>query len=905
MPILYDHDHENEVTLFAETNYRNQNRRFGIKTDDRRRHMYLLGKTGMGKTNLLENMVLSDIYAGHGVAYVDPHGDTAEKLLNYIPPKRINDVVYFNPSDMEYPVGFNILETVNDEQKHLVASGLMGVFKKIWPAVWSARMEYILLNCVLALLDYPGATLLGINRLLVDKEYRARVIAKIRDPIVKTFWVAEFSSWSEKYATEAIAPVQNKVGQFLSASIIRNIVAQVKSTINPRQIMDEGKIFIVNLAKGRIGEDNMKLLGGMIITKIQLAAMERVDMAEDERRDFYLFVDEFQNFANQSFANILSEARKYRLSLTVAHQFIEQLEEEVRDAVFGNVGTLIIFRVSGQDATYMETEFMPTYTPEDLTNLAKYQIYLKLMVDGVATAPFSANTLPPIARVMDSEDKVIAVSRERYAQQRAVIEEKVLRWSGMEAGPHLEPPGPDEVAAPAPGSDAIHYPDILTEEEQEARAALGGVPASMKPGTPEYAKAGVAALEGEEAIQDTEEYLRISPERLAAIKPAGGKKDKPKFKHTCTRCGKTWDMPIQLDVSRPMFCAECLPIIREERKFKTNIVKSAVRGGVPGIDAQLVEEAPEPMKRSSGLHETMRAMEEGRPVQRAAPAHSARFDAPRVSSPPPPPNRPRIVVSDREKLTDIMLEEEPADEDHSDLLDDVARTRGRAVETDKRTVVAQAAQASGPAGQQASVQGEWKSGSIDSRRATPFVQDGAQGPSTSARPSSGASSGSKGTAVARAQTDRQPKRFDDRNPRTGNRDPRGPRRPERARGYEVPNRPVIRTGVPSPSVPADANGDVKEKHDRPPKKSIEELFKEIEDREVGERPAGQMARRPAGTDGDDVDVASTDLEHPTTVFRSEPSSVSSGEPPAPIGDAKPSVNGAKPLAPGQRIRFDG
>ena len=217
MSIQYDHDHENEITLFAETNFRNQRRRFGIKTDDRRRHIYILGKTGMGKTTLLENMVLSDINAGHGVAYIDPHGDTAEKILDFIPAKRINDVVYFNPADMEYPVGFNILETANDEQKHLVASGLMGVFKKIWPDVWSARMEYILLNCVLALLDYPGATLLGINRLLVDKEYRARVSAKIRNPIVKTFWVAEFTSWSEKYATEAIAPVQNKVGQFLSA----------------------------------------------------------------------------------------------------------------------------------------------------------------------------------------------------------------------------------------------------------------------------------------------------------------------------------------------------------------------------------------------------------------------------------------------------------------------------------------------------------------------------------------------------------------------------------------------------------------------------------------------------------------------------------------------------------------
>ncbi|MBD3251685.1 type IV secretion system DNA-binding domain-containing protein, partial [Candidatus Uhrbacteria bacterium] len=353
----------NPVTLFAQTNFRNQQRRFGIKLDDRRRHVYVIGKTGMGKTTLLENMILSDIYAGHGCCYIDPHGDTAEKLIDYIPSWRINDVVYFNPSDLEYPMGFNILETINDEQKHLVGSGLMGVFKKIWPDVWSPRMEYILLNCVLALLDFPGATLLGINRLLVDLEFRQRVIEKIRDPIVKTFWVAEFSSWSEKYATEAIAPVQNKVGQFLSASVIRNIVAQVKSTIDPRKIMDERKIFVVNLSKGRIGEDNMRLLGGMLITKLQLAAMERVEIPEQDRKDFILYVDEFQNFATPSFANILSEARKYRLSLVLAHQYIEQLDETVRDAIFGNVGTIITFRVGSPDAMYMEKEFAPTFIP--------------------------------------------------------------------------------------------------------------------------------------------------------------------------------------------------------------------------------------------------------------------------------------------------------------------------------------------------------------------------------------------------------------------------------------------------------------------------------------------------------------------------------------------------------------
>lgn len=548
MPINYDHDHENEITLFAETNFRNQRRRFGIKTDDRRKHIYIIGKTGMGKTVLQENMVMSDIMAGHGVCYIDPHGDTAEKILDYIPSNRINDVVYFNPADLDYPVGFNILETVKDSQKHLVASGLMGVFKKIWPDVWSARMEYILLNCVLALLDYPGATLLGINRLLVDSEYRARVITKIRDPIVKTFWVAEFTTWSEKYQTEAIAPIQNKVGQFLSASIVRNIVSQVRSTIDVRDIMDNGKIFIVNLSKGRIGEENMRLLGGMIISRLQMAAMERVDLPEDDRRDFYLFVDEFQNFANESFASILSEARKYHLNLTVAHQYIEQLTEEVRAAVMGNAGTILTFRVGGADATFLEQEFTPTFTPEDLVNLPKYNIYLKLMVDGVATTPFSATTLPPMAVFSGNAGKVIAVSRERYAVPRSNIEEKVLRWSGMEA------------AATLRGAES---------NIEEEKKNLGGY-------TPTALQQRVETDEEKESPEpESVEYLKISPERLQALAkpPAQGKKDKPKFSHTCDRCGKVWDMPIQLDPTRPMFCADCMPIVREEKKTKSKIVK--------------------------------------------------------------------------------------------------------------------------------------------------------------------------------------------------------------------------------------------------------------------------------------------------------------------------------------------
>ena len=426
------HDHENEITYFAKTNFRQGGQKFGIKTDDRRRHMYIVGKTGMGKTTLLENMVVQDIYNGHGLCYIDPHGDTVEKMLDFIPSWRMNDVVYFNPSDLDFPIGFNVLGEVSSSQKHLVAAGLMSVFKKIWENMWSARMEYILGNTILALLDTPGSTLLGINRMYSDEEYRRSIIENIKDPVVKQFWVMEYASYSEKYATEAVAAVQNKVGQFLSSDIIRNIVAQVKSTINMREIMDSQKIFLANLSKGRIGEDNSRLLGGMLVNKIQLSAMERVDMAEKDRKDFYLYVDEFQNFATESFADILSEARKYRLNLIVAHQYMAQLTDEVKDAVLGNVGTMTAFRVGAPDAQELETEFMPRFTPEDIINLPKFQIYLKLMIDGVSSPPFSAATLPPIARNTDSREKVIRGSRERYGMERQIVEEKVLKWTGLE-----------------------------------------------------------------------------------------------------------------------------------------------------------------------------------------------------------------------------------------------------------------------------------------------------------------------------------------------------------------------------------------------------------------------------------------------------------------------------------------
>ena len=313
----------------------------------------------------------------------------------------------------------------------------MGVFTKIWANVWSARMEYILNNTILALLDTPGNTMLGIARMLVDKKFRKKIVDNIKDPIVKSFWIDEFANYNDKFRNEAIAPIQNKVGQFLSSAVIRNIVGQPKSTIDLREIMDNKKILLLNLSKGRIGEDNSALLGAMFITKVQLAAMSRVDVPEEERQDFYLYVDEFQNFATESFATILSEARKYRLNLTIAHQYIGQLITEInntkiKDAVFGNVGTIVLFRIGASDAEELETEFDPTFTPNDMVNLTKYHIYLKLMINGVSSTPFSAVTLPPLAEKTGNEEKIIRVSRERYGKPREQIEEKITRWMGQE-----------------------------------------------------------------------------------------------------------------------------------------------------------------------------------------------------------------------------------------------------------------------------------------------------------------------------------------------------------------------------------------------------------------------------------------------------------------------------------------
>ena len=421
-----------ETVFLGETSFRNNKVRFGIKQDDRRRHMYVVGSTGMGKSEFLKAMAIQDIEAGRGMCFIDPHGDTADDLLDYIPENRIKDVIYFDPSDLENPIAFNVMEGIGFDYRHLVASGLMGVFKKIWGAeVWSGRMEYILNNTILALLEYPDSTLLSINRLMSSKDFRKKIVNNVKDPIVKAFWVDEFAKYADKFATEATAAIQNKVGQFASHNVIRNILGQQKSKIDIRKIMDEGKILIVNVSKGKIGEDASRLLGAFLITKIELAAMSRVNIPEADRRDFFLYVDEFQNFATESFANILSEARKYHLSLVMAHQYIKQMEEEVMDAVFGNVGTIVSFRVGAEDAEFLEKWFQPDFMMNDIVNLGKRSMYIKLMINGVSSKGFSAGTLDRFPKLENSNrEAIIKASRESYTTPKSIVEKEVAEWAG-------------------------------------------------------------------------------------------------------------------------------------------------------------------------------------------------------------------------------------------------------------------------------------------------------------------------------------------------------------------------------------------------------------------------------------------------------------------------------------------
>ena len=427
LPIITGNDAVDEnISAFGLTNFRGMKHQFGMLRYDRSRHVYIIGQTGAGKSGTLELFALSDIFHGQGYAIIDPHGDFAVNNMRFIPESRMKDVVYFNPADTAYPLGFNPLEVSDPNHKTNISSEVIGVLKRMFGDSWGPRLEYILRYTILALLDRPETTMLDITRMLTDKKFRKETLSYCKDTVVLQFWTVEFASWNDKFVAEAVAPVLNKVGAFTANPVIRNIIGQPKSTFNIRQIMDEGKILIVNLSKGLIGEDNASILGSFLVTKIQLAAMSRSDIPNiKDRRPFYLYVDEFQNFATDSFATILSEARKYGLNLTVANQYISQMSETVRDAVFGNVGTMISFRVSADDAPILSKQFEPQFEANDLLQMHNRNFIINMVINGEKTPAFSASTLTLPQTQTDNTPRIVEQTRRLYSRTRAEIEAEI------------------------------------------------------------------------------------------------------------------------------------------------------------------------------------------------------------------------------------------------------------------------------------------------------------------------------------------------------------------------------------------------------------------------------------------------------------------------------------------------
>jgi len=427
MYMEYDPLNTSHITPIGITNFRNSNIPFGIKDKDRLGHLYVIGKTGTGKSTLLQSMAVSDINRGNGFCVIDPHGDVAENLLNYVPYERIEDVIYFNPQDLEFPIAFNPLKKVHPTYHHVVASGLLSTFKKIWADNWGPRLEHILRFTLLTLLEFQDATLLDIQPLLTDISFRSQILSRIHTHQLLTFWHNEFDKYSNALRAEAIAPILNKVGILSSSALLRNIVGQKTRSFHLSKVLDEGKILIANVSKGALGEDVSALLGSMLVTSIQLAALHRARQSEHTRRPFYLYVDECHSFLTDSFADILAESRKYGLGLFLANQYIEQLKDEIRAAIFGNVGTLISFRVGANDAHYLAKEFHPVFNETDLVNLPRYSMYLKLMIDGATSQPFSADTVPLKAYDISFKQDIIAVSRHQNARSREKVERELLK----------------------------------------------------------------------------------------------------------------------------------------------------------------------------------------------------------------------------------------------------------------------------------------------------------------------------------------------------------------------------------------------------------------------------------------------------------------------------------------------
>ncbi len=418
-----------EISTFARTWSRGNSLEFGVKRLDRGKHLYIVGKTGMGKSGLIELLTISDIYQDQGFCVIDPHGDLVNEILRYIPERRVKDVIYFNPADSEFPIGFNPLECFSPEDKHQVVTGFVSIFKKLFAATWTNRLEHVLRFTVLALIEAGDATIVDIVKLLTDINFRQQVVKKIQDPMVKNFWTHEFSSWNERFDNEAVIPIINQVGQFLSNDYIRNVVGQRKSRIDFFKSMNEGKIIIINLAKGKLGEENASLLGSMMITKIQEAAMARIALPKNQRRPFYLYVDEFQNFATESFDEILSEARKFNLFLTIAHQYIDQLTEAIRKTAFGNIGSIICFRVGSEDAHFLGREFAPYFTPDDIISLDFREACVKLSIDGKTSDPFSSFTIEIPTPKENHVEEIIAYSRQQYSLTKKEVEKEMYKDS--------------------------------------------------------------------------------------------------------------------------------------------------------------------------------------------------------------------------------------------------------------------------------------------------------------------------------------------------------------------------------------------------------------------------------------------------------------------------------------------
>ena len=417
-----------DVIPFGVTNYHNEQTPFGMLRVDRARHLYVVGKSGTGKSKLLELLIATDIKDGKGVCVMDPHGDLVDAVIKHVPENRVKDVIYFNPMDTEFPVAFNPMEAVSPELKLRVTIGFIEIFKKLFGANWTPRLEHVLRQTTLALLDSKGTTVFSILKMLSDKNYRQTIVSRIEDSVVKNFWVNEFAAWSEKFDNEAITPLLNKVGQLVSTNLIRNIIGQPFNTFNIRKVMDGQKILLVKLNKGLLGEENAALLGAMMITKIQQAALERADMAESERKSFYLYCDEFQYFATDTFAEILSEARKYKLSLTIAHQYMGQLSDIVRTTVFGNIGTIIAFRVGAEDAAILEQEFTPVFHVRDIINLAVREFYIKMSVQGQTRDAFSAMTMDCETPKQNAVKQIVEHSRETFAKPKKDVEVLLRKW---------------------------------------------------------------------------------------------------------------------------------------------------------------------------------------------------------------------------------------------------------------------------------------------------------------------------------------------------------------------------------------------------------------------------------------------------------------------------------------------